>query len=107
MPASCVQARSERSAGFLNHQVIIMEPSVTQFAYRAVLGLGRGGRPRSLAALGFSLALLGGCPGPSDGCGPLPRRKCSQAGTDSSTDAQYLVYNRETILTLVLKIHQI
>lgn len=72
-------------------------PSATQLTYRAALGLGRGGRPQSLAVLGFCLARLGGCPGPSVGCGPLPRRKCSQAGIDSSTDAQYLVYNRETI----------
>lgn len=59
--------------------------------YRAVRAFGRGGRPWSLAVLGFCLALLGGCPGPWVGGGPLPRRKCSQAGIDSSTDAQYLV----------------
>lgn len=67
------------------------------FIYRAVLDLGRGGRPWSLASPGLCLALLGGSAGPSDGCGPLPRRKCSQTGIDSSTDAQYLVYDIEKI----------
>lgn len=65
-----------------------------QLTYRAALGLGRGGRPQSLTVSGFFFDLLGGCPGPSVGCGPLPERKRSHAGRDSSTDAQYLVYNK-------------
>lgn len=77
-------------------------PSQSELTYLAGLGLGRGGRPWFLAVPGFCLALLCGCTGLSVGCRPLPRRKCSQAGTDSSTDIQYLVWKRETTQSLML-----
>ena len=67
-------------------------------SYLAARGLGRGGRPM----LGLCLFLLAVCPGPSLGCGPLPKRKCSQAGMDSSTDTQYRVWKKRTKMSPVV-----
>lgn len=98
---------------YLHHKTVktilqaTVVPSAQPLVHQAVLGFRGGGREWPLAVLGFCLALLPGCPVVSVGCGPLLKRKCSQAGIDSSTATQYCVYNRKTTDTLMLIIQLI
>lgn len=63
------------------------------FIYEAALGLGCRGSQWSLAVLGFCLGVLGDGSGPTVGCWPSPRRKCSQTGRASDTETQYWLWH--------------
>lgn len=95
-PQSVFRAQREASAPCDHPSLLSGYSAPSPLTYRAVLGLGRGGRPLSLAVLSFCLVLLAVLSGLSVGWGPLPRRKFSQAGIDSSTDVQYRVSRART-----------